>query len=57
MSVIDEIKIKQHVRIGWLLLNFLVKLCELSCVFLIPRDNSIYIGKNAIGVMSKMGFE
>ena len=57
MSVIDEIKIKQHVRIGWLLLNFLVKLCELSFVFLIPIDNSIYIGKNAIGVMSKMGFE
>lgn len=39
------------------ILNFLVKLCELSCVFLIPRDNSIYIGKNAIDVMSKMGFE
>ena len=36
---------------------FQFKLCELSGVFLIPRDNSIYIGKNAIGEMGKTSFE
>ena len=53
------IKIKEAARPDWMAaFNFFkFKLCELSGVFLTPRDNSIYIGKNAIGEMGKMGFE
>ena len=51
------IKIKEAARPDWIAAFIFFKLCELSGVFLIPRDNSIYIGKNAIGVMGKIGFE
>ena len=37
--------------------NFQFKLCWLYDIFVMLRDNNIYIGKNAIGEMGKMGFE
>ena len=38
-------------------LNFLIKLRQLCSVFVILRDDNIYIGKNVISVMGKIGFE